>query len=166
MHVKWSLQHEKLDDFEPTIRSLYEIAFSTEKAARTIIFPSEKAFVKSCHKDWSEAQERIATEVIKLYTFKKEMDNEFKERRKFNGHNDAENKEHFKLICAIENRVKVLRRLADTIAQRVFDNKMWMAKRGLHPRSWTKYVRVVGRNQSPLKWEKGTCHEAPKEFCC
>ncbi|MGA3281567.1 MAG: acyltransferase family protein [Smithella sp.] len=37
---------------------------------------------------------------------------------------------------------------------------------GLHPRSWTKYVRVVGRNQSPLKWEKGTCHEAPKEFCC
>ena len=37
---------------------------------------------------------------------------------------------------------------------------------GLHPRSWTKYVRVVGRNQSPLEWEKGSCHEAPKEFCC
>jgi len=37
---------------------------------------------------------------------------------------------------------------------------------GLHPRSWTKYVRVVGSNQSPVKREKGTCHEAPKEFCC
>ena len=37
---------------------------------------------------------------------------------------------------------------------------------GLHPRSWTKYVRVVGRNQSPLQGEKGSCHEAPKEFCC
>jgi hypothetical protein len=37
---------------------------------------------------------------------------------------------------------------------------------GLHPRSETKYVRVVGRNQSPIEWEKGSCHEAPKEFCC
>jgi hypothetical protein len=37
---------------------------------------------------------------------------------------------------------------------------------GLHPPSWTKYVRVVGRNQSPGKREKGSCHEAPKEFCC
>jgi hypothetical protein len=37
---------------------------------------------------------------------------------------------------------------------------------GLHPRSWTKYVRVVGRNPGPVKREKGTCHEAPKEFCC
>ena len=37
---------------------------------------------------------------------------------------------------------------------------------GLHPIDWTKYVRVVGRNQIPCGREKGTCHEAPKELCC
>ncbi len=37
---------------------------------------------------------------------------------------------------------------------------------GLHPTGWTKYDRVVGRNQIPFVREKGTCHEAPKEFCC
>lgn len=37
---------------------------------------------------------------------------------------------------------------------------------GLHPTGWTKYDRVVGRNQIPFMREKGTCHEAPKELCC
>ena len=36
---------------------------------------------------------------------------------------------------------------------------------GLHPTDWTKYVRVVDRNPSPGKREKGSCHEAPKKFC-
>jgi hypothetical protein len=36
---------------------------------------------------------------------------------------------------------------------------------GLHPPSWTKHVRVVGRSQSPEKREKGSCHEAAKKFC-
>ena len=35
---------------------------------------------------------------------------------------------------------------------------------GLHPPHWTKYVRVVGRSQSPREWEKGSCHEAPKKL--
>jgi transposase-like protein len=35
----------------------------------------------------------------------------------------------------------------------------------MHPSNWTKYVRVVGRSQSPRGWEKGSCHEAPKKFC-
>jgi len=37
---------------------------------------------------------------------------------------------------------------------------------GLHPPDWTKYVRVVGRNQIPLAREKGTCHETPQSICC
>jgi hypothetical protein len=48
-----------------------------------------------------------------------------------------------------------------------YNVREWVKERiGLHPSSWTKYVRVVGRNQSPMKREKGSCHEAPKEFCC
>ena len=35
---------------------------------------------------------------------------------------------------------------------------------GLHPPSWTKYVRVVGRNQIPYVREKGTCHEVPQRY--
>jgi|WetSurMetagenome_2_1015567.scaffolds.fasta_scaffold106044_3 hypothetical protein len=34
---------------------------------------------------------------------------------------------------------------------------------GMHPPRWTKYVRVVGRSQSPRQWEEGSCHEAAKK---
>ena len=37
---------------------------------------------------------------------------------------------------------------------------------GLHPTDWTKYVRVVGRNQIPFMGKKGTCHETPQSICC
>ena len=39
-----------------------------------------------------------------------------------------------------------------------------MDKVGLHPSSWTKYVRVVGRIEHPGKREKGSCHEATKKI--
>ena len=35
---------------------------------------------------------------------------------------------------------------------------------GLHPSSWTKYVRVVGRIEHPGGREKGSCHEATKKI--
>jgi hypothetical protein len=35
---------------------------------------------------------------------------------------------------------------------------------GLHPSSWTKYVRVVGRIEYPGEREKGSCHEATKKI--
>ena len=35
---------------------------------------------------------------------------------------------------------------------------------GLHPSSWTKYVRVVGRIEHPGTREKGSCHEATKKI--
>lgn len=35
---------------------------------------------------------------------------------------------------------------------------------GVHPPSWTKYVRVVGRNQNPVMGER-ICREAQKTFC-
>ena len=41
----------------------------------------------------------------------------------------------------------------------------YFGNNGLHPTDWTKYVRVVDRNPSPGKREKGSCHEAPKKFC-
>jgi len=45
--------------------------------------------------------------------------------------------------------------------------KVALEKKGwtdLHPSSWTKCVRVVGRNQNPREWEKGSCHEATKKI--
>jgi hypothetical protein len=35
---------------------------------------------------------------------------------------------------------------------------------GLHPMSWTKCVRVLGRTQDPREGEKGSCHEAPQKI--
>ena len=50
--------------------------------------------------------------------------------------------------------------------QKILQNILTAIGFGLHPTGWTKYDRVVGRNQIPFMREKGTCHEAPKELCC
>lgn len=129
--MTWTLQHEKLDDFEPFIQELYELAFASERRAKTIVFPSERAYVISCHRDWVQAQERIANEVISLYDRKRQLADELKETRKTHGNRKGDYLEFEKIITVIENRVQVLRRLVDAIAQRFFENKMWMAKRFL-----------------------------------
>jgi hypothetical protein len=44
-----------------------------------------------------------------------------------------------------------------------FLKKLFIDKTGLHPLSWTKYVRVPGRTQDPRDGEKGSCHEATQK---
>jgi len=54
----------------------------------------------------------------------------------------------------------------DVVQETNLNRLIGARENGLHPTDWTKYVRVVGRNQIPCGREKGTCHEAPKELCC
>lgn len=41
-----------------------------------------------------------------------------------------------------------------------------MRRIGLHPKDWTKYVRVVGESKIPFMGKKGTCNKSPNDFCC
>ncbi len=124
-----NLQHEQLSDFEPLIRDLYELAFSTERSARTLVFPSERVYVESCHKDWTSAQKRIAEEVISLDAVKRGTLADLKRHRRENSSDKNTTNTFLNLIKVIDNRTKVLRRLVDAIALRMLDNKVWMAKR-------------------------------------
>ena len=148
-----NLQHEQLSDFEPLIRDLYELAFLTERTARTLVFPSERAFVESCHRDWTSAQKRIAEEVISLDAVKRRTQADLKRHRQDNRSDKNTTQTFLKLIEVIDNRTRVLRRLVDAIALRMLDNKVWMAKRFvLHDRLQKPDIEAIKFN---LKFAEG-----------
>jgi hypothetical protein len=69
------LQNEQLDDFEVLIQSLYQTTYSSEIKGQVIVFPlivfpSKRAYIESCNKDYNIAQNKIAEEVISLYELK------------------------------------------------------------------------------------------------
>ena len=142
-----NLQHEQLSDFEPLVRDLYELAFSTERTARTLVFPSERAFVESCHRDWTSAQKRIAEEVISLDALKRRTQADLKRHRRENSTDKNTIQTFLNLIKVIDNRTKVLRRLVDAIALRMLDNKVWLAKRFvLHDRLQKPDIKAIKFN--------------------
>ena len=120
------LQHEQLDDFEPLILKLYNTAFASERIAKSIVFPSKLAYIEQCHRDYDQAQKLIVAEVCKLYDLGKEKEEDLKMYRNGN----ADKKNAIKKLCSvIDYRILVLRRLADSIALKLFDGQIWLAKR-------------------------------------
>jgi len=123
------LQNEQLDDFDVLVQSLYQTVYSSEIKGRVIVFPSERSYIKSCNKDYSIAQNKIAEEVISLYELKQQKKAELKKCRQDNPQNKEGIAKLEELSNVISNRIKVLRRLADAIALKVFNNRPWIAKR-------------------------------------
>jgi hypothetical protein len=142
-----NLQNEQLSDFEPLIRNLYELAFSTERTARTLAFPSERAYVESCHGDWTSVQKRVAEEVISLDALKRHTQADLKRHRREISSDKPITQHFLNLINVIDNRTKVLRRLVDAIALRMLDNKVWVAKRFvLHDRLQKPDIEAIKFN--------------------
>lgn len=123
------LQNESLDDFEPLVKELYAIAFSSENTAKSILFPSKISYIEACHKDYNNAQNRIVTEIINLYEVKKVKEQELIDYRRTGSVEKATILQKIKLIRILDNRILVLRRLTDSIAFRIFNNQVWLAKR-------------------------------------
>jgi hypothetical protein len=117
------LQNEQLDDFEVLIQSLYQTTYSSEIKGQVIVFPSKRAYIESCNKDYNIAQNKIAEEVISLYELKQQKKAELKKCRQDNRQNKEGIAKLEELINVISDRIKVLRRLADAIALKVFNNR-------------------------------------------
>ena len=62
----------------------------------------------------------------------------------------------------VQQFIQKLNRMERTDKYRLPTEAEW--EYGLHPSSWTKYVRVVGRIEHPGRREKGSCHEATKKI--
>jgi hypothetical protein len=122
------LQDDKLDDFEPLIRHLYNVSFFSENITN-IIFPSKNSYIASCYNDYRKGQNEIALALFTLHDLKNQTQSEIKEHRKYNPINRTVVNDLLTQVNIIENRILVLRRLVDSIAFRIFDNKVWIAKR-------------------------------------
>ncbi len=123
------LQCDNLEDFEPVIQKLYNISFQTENTAKTIAFPSKSTYERSYIDDYNKAQNLIAKEVIKIFDLKEEKKAEIKSHSQAKKIDLTLKRELNEQIEVLENRILVLRRLFDSIAFKLFDCKIWIAKR-------------------------------------
>ncbi len=141
------LQNEQLADFEVLIQSLYQTTYSSEIKGNVIVFPSKRAYIESCNRDYNIAQNKIAKEVIGLYELKQQKKAELKKCRQDNRQNKEGIANLKELIDVIRNRIRVLRRLADAIALKVFNNQPWIAKRFiLHARLQEPDIPAIKSN--------------------
>src|SRR3989344_3010366 len=108
--------HKDLDDFEPLVRSICKMAFSSglreleNLGIKNVAelqqrgYRIQEKFTRCCHKGYDKAQRKIAEEIIKLNKLKK-------------------------IIYVLDNRILVLRRIIDTIAFTLFQGKTWIGRR-------------------------------------
>src|SRR3990167_8188630 len=131
--------HKDLDDFEPLVRSICKMAFSSglreleNLGIKNVAelqqkdYRIQEKFTRCCHKGYDKAQRKIAEEIIKLNKLKKIKELELMDCRKKHDKQPFLNLK--KIIYVLDNRILVLRRIIDTIAFTLFQGKTWIGRR-------------------------------------
>lgn len=132
------LDHPYLEQFEPTLRRLFRAAHTTGKHAleatgrsmQEIVSDKElgRRFLKACHKGYDDAQRKTADEVIRLTNDIANAKAQIVELRK---RSDAKSeiRQIIGAIRTMELRILVLRRLMDSIAFTLFQERTWITRR-------------------------------------
>ncbi len=132
------LEHETLPIFEPFIKEIHKIAFTTgqqylqregisnldELKSKPLVY---KPFIRYCHKGYDRAQKIIAKEIIMLYELKKNNEESLKIARNSKKKNEVYS--ILRLLNVINNRILVLRRIIDAMAFTLLQAKVWIARR-------------------------------------
>lgn len=132
------LLDKTLENFEPLLRSIHAMAFSSglrelrnlrisQEELKTADVKVKRRYLRCCLKGFNKAQQRIASEVIKLNELKQRKKAELAESRPRGDKSVILNLEA--LIDIIDNRILVLRRLLDAVAFTLFDRRTEITRR-------------------------------------
>lgn len=130
------LEHPDLPLFEPFLREVHQIAFTTGlKAIESKGYKFEdleqnetckKVFIRGCHYGYDKAQQRIGVKVIALEESIKAEENQLKELRR------TRNKQirgMIERIRVLKDRQLTLRRIIDTIVYSIIMPDEWIIRR-------------------------------------